>query len=228
VRCTARLVAVCTAGLITATNASAHPHVEAPTSVVGRVRAGGQVALYERRGGRPLGVVGAVTEFGSPMTFGIVRSRGAWLAVRSSQLGNDQVGWIRRSAVSLSTLPTTIDITLSRRELVVRRHGRIVKRMVVGIGSPSTPTPVGVFAVTDELSGPRFGAAYGCCIVALSAHQPRLPAGWRGGDRIAIHGTNEQWTIGRAASAGCLHAGEADLRVLMRTVPLGTRVTIRP
>ena len=81
--------------------------------------------------------------------------------------------------------------------------------------------------MTDKLSGSRYGPYYGCCIVALSGHQPHLPAGWPGGDRLAIHGTDSPGAIGTAASAGCLRAADGDLRVLMRRVPLGTPVFIR-
>jgi lipoprotein-anchoring transpeptidase ErfK/SrfK len=98
--------------------------------------------------------------------------------------------------------------------------------MRVAIGRPGSSTPVGRFAVTDKIAGNRYGPYYGCCILALSAHQPNLPAGWTGGDRIAIHGTNAPSTIGTASSAGCPHARDADLRVLMRRVPLGTPVFI--
>jgi lipoprotein-anchoring transpeptidase ErfK/SrfK len=100
--------------------------------------------------------------------------------------------------------------------------------MTVGIGRSGSPTPTGRFAVTDRLAGSNYGSYYGCCILALSAHQPYLPAGWPGGNRIAIHGTNAPSTIGTASSAGCLRARDADLRVLMRRVPLGTPVFIRP
>ena len=58
--------------------------------------------------------------------------------------------------------------------------------------------------------------------------QPNLPAGWTGGNRIAIHGTLSASDFGRAVSAGCVHASDSDLRYLMRTVPLGTPVVIRP
>ena len=64
------------------------------------------------------------------------------------------------------------------------------------------------------------------CILALSARQSRLPPGWTGGDRIAIHGTNVPSTIGRALSTGCVHAADVDLRALLKLVPLGTPVTI--
>lgn len=109
-----------------------------------------------------------------------------------------------------------------RRDLVVIRH------VGVGIGRLGSPTPLGRFAVTDKLDGRAYGGVYGCCILALSAIQPHLPAGWRGGNRIAIHGTPSRGDLGAAVSAGCIEASDHDLRFLMRGVPLGTRVFIRP
>ena len=94
--------------------------------------------------------------------------------------------------------------------------------MTVGVGRPGSPTPTGRFAVTDKLGGASYSASYGCCIIALSATQPNLPAGWPGGNRIAIHGG----PTGGAVSAGCIHAADGDLRYLMRLVPLGTPVAI--
>ena len=79
----------------------------------------------------------------------------------------------------------------------------------------------------DKLSGAQYGPYYGCCILALSGHQPHTPAGWQGGDRLAIHGTDAPAAIGTPASAGCLRASDRDLRVLMRRVPLGAPVFIR-
>src|SRR5918992_359939 len=111
--------------------------------------------------------------------------------------------------------PTTLAV-------VLEREGRSLRRMTVAVGRPGSSTPIGRFAVTDKLSGPAYSPYYGCCILALSAHQPNLPPGWTGGDRIAIHGTNDPSSIGQASSAGCPRASDADLRVLMRRVPRGT------
>ena len=67
---------------------------------------------------------------------------------------------------------------------------------------------------------------------SLSASRPtrrrRCRPSWTGGDQIAIHGTNEPASIGRAASLGCLRVGSRGLRVLERMVPLGTPVVIHP
>jgi lipoprotein-anchoring transpeptidase ErfK/SrfK len=183
--------------------------------------------LFASPGGRIVGRTEAQTEFGSPQTLGVLRHRGRWLAVVSTARPNGRTAWIRARAVRVTRTRMSLTLVRSRRLLLLRSGDTLVRRMRVGVGRAASPTPTGRFAVTDKLSGSGYGPYYGCCIVALSAHQPHLPAGWTGGDRIAIHGTNAPWTIGVPSSAGCPHAREADLRVLMRRVPLGTPVFIR-
>ena len=147
-------------------------------------------------------------------------------AVVTTALPNGRLGWIDapRGALRLSRTRVTLDVDLSRRLLRIRTGARVVRRIRVGIGAPGSPTPIGRFAVTDKLNGADYSPVYGCCILALSAHQTHLPTGWTGGDRIAIHGGS---TAG-AVSAGCLHASTAALRYLMRLVPLGAQVVIHP
>jgi L,D-transpeptidase-like protein len=183
------------------------------------------VALRARPGGRVVERVSSRTSFGSPQALSVVRSRqGRWLAVSTPELGNGHLGWVDARSRDLRFARTRLelDIDLSERLAVLRSGSRVLRRLVVGVGRPGSPTPTGRFSVTDKLSGPDYSAYYGCCILALSATQPNLPAGWSGGNRIAIHGG----PTGGAVSAGCLHAGDADLRYLMRLVPLGTPVRI--
>jgi hypothetical protein len=193
-----------------------------------RVRAGHAVALRARPAGRRLARVSARTEFGSPEVLTVVKRRGRWLGVTSTQLPNGRLGWIDARSAAIRTAHTrwSLRADLSRKRLELRRGKRIVRRIDVAIGAPGSTTPTGRFQVTDKLAGSRYGAYYGCCILALSGHQPNTPAGWRGGDRLAIHGTDVLATVGRAASAGCLRARDEDLRALMRKVPLGTPVFI--
>jgi lipoprotein-anchoring transpeptidase ErfK/SrfK len=157
-----------------------------------------------------------------------VAERDGWLGVITSALPNGRVGWIPANAHLIAYRTTwRIDAFLGRREVVVRRAERVVQRIRVAVGSPSTPTPTGRFAVTDKLLTGDVSSPYGCCILALSAQQPHTPQGWGGGDRIAIHATNLPETIGTAASLGCLRADAEEARRLVRTVPLGTVVRIR-
>ncbi len=200
----------------------------APAYEILRVRSGQLVALRARPGGKLLARLDARTEFGSPQTLAVVARRGAWARVVTSALANGRHAWVRVDGkVSLGRTRVTVTLDLSARKLVVRKGEAVVRRMTVGIGRPTSPTPTGRFAVTDKLPGGRYGPYYGCCIVALSAHQPNLPPGWTGGDRIAVHGTNDPGSIGAASSAGCPHAGEADMRLLMSAVPLGAPVFVR-
>ena len=205
----------------------AQPRATDVFTIVRPAHASGTIALHAWPGG-PVRLRLHQTAFGSPLAFNVARVRGSWLGVRSDALPNGRLGWIdgRRSALRTLTTRLWLDVDLSARELVLRRGAEAVRRMTVAVGRAGSPTPTGTFAVTDKLAASTIGTAYGCCILALTGHQTRLPAGWKGGDRIAIHGGDES-TIGLAVSAGCLHAHSGDLRELMRILPLGTPVVIR-
>jgi hypothetical protein len=189
----------------------------------------GSVGLSDRPGGPATTSIGPTTEFGSPRVLSVAARRGSWLGVVVTERPNGRLAWVRRdsSALRIGSTRWSLHADLSSRTLTLRRDGRRVRRLSVAVGAAGSSTPTGRFAVTDEMSGSRFGSYYGCCILALSGHQTNTPAGWKGGDRLAIHGTSAPGTIGTAASAGCLRAADADLQVLMRKVPLGTPVFVR-
>jgi hypothetical protein len=196
-------------------------------TLVASVRPGHEVLLRSAPRGPVVARLGTRTEFGSPQTFAVTRLLpGRRYRVISTALANGRTGWIdaRPGTFTLSHARVSLEVDLSSRLLRVRRGTRVTRTMRVGIGTPGTPTPVGRFAVTDKLNGAAYSAVYGCCILALSAHQTHLPSGWTGGNRIAIHGGS---TAGQVSN-GCLHAASADLRYLMRLVPLGAQVVIHP
>lgn len=185
----------------------------------------GSIVLRARPNGPRLAKVGPRGALGGPVVFGVVGVHGRWVDVTSEALPNGVHGWARFGRdVSLRPVRWTLTASLSRRELYVRRDGRLKRTISIGIGASDSPTPTGRFAIAEKVTG-GFGPAYGCCILALTARQPHLPPGWntRITYYVAIHAGSGQ---GSAVSAGCLHATEADVRYLMRTVPLGTPVQI--
>jgi len=197
--------------------------------LIAHVRPGTTVALRASPSGPVVRRVGAWTEFGSRRALSVVRTaNGRWLGVTSPELGNGTLGWIdaRQGAVRYSRTPIRLEIDLSRRQLTVHEGRNVARRMTVGIGRSGSPTPTGRFAITDKLPGADYGPYYGRYILALSGRQPNLPAGWTGGDRLAIHGTPNPAGIGNPVSAGCLHASTEDLSLLMATAPVGTPVLI--
>ena len=187
------------------------------------------VPLRRRPNGRTVARARRWTEFGDQRVMSVTAQRGPWLGVVATERPNGKLAWVhmKNRGLDFRRTPYSLHADLSGRWLELRRAGRRIRRLDVAIGRPGSETPTGRFAVTDKLRGSAFGSYYGCCILALNGHQPKLPAGWQGGDRLAIHGTNSPGTIGAAASAGCLRAADADLEVLMRRVPLGTPVFIR-
>jgi hypothetical protein len=216
----------------------AAPHVVTPRLAAGKARGHGflgyqtvapepgrQLVLRLRPGGSVVASVRA-SMFGGPAVLGVVRRRGAWVAVASEALPNGVLGWVNtREAVAMNVVRTEIRVDLSTRRLGLYRDARLVRRFAVGVGTASSPTPTGRYAVAEKLPGSRFGAVYGCCILGLTAHQPRLPAGFDPSYTylIGIHGGSG---LGGAVSLGCLHMAESALRYLMRAVPLGTPVVI--
>lgn len=181
------------------------------------------VALYEHPGGKLLRWVPTTTVFGSTETFAVLKRKPGWLQVTSDLLPNNTFAWVKAGDVSLRPDRYRVDVNLSSHLLRVERAGRMIHSFDVATGAAASPTPTGVFSISDKLRGADYSSAYGCCILALSGSQDRLPAGWTGGTRLAIHGGGG---IGQSVSAGCLHASTAALLYLMRTLPLGTRVVI--
>lgn len=180
--------------------------------------------------GRLVGKVGRRTPYGGQVILPIVKARGDWVAVTSPYRKNNEVAWTKvRPGATFVAVEYSISIRVRDRSIIVRKNGEVVRRMKAAVGQVTHPTPPGRYAVTDGLiftAGTR--GTYGCCALVLSARQTKLPAGWTGGDRIAIHGTPNKESIGLAASLGCLRVGDEASRWLVRKVPAGATVFVRP
>ncbi len=190
------------------------------------VRRGGKVGVYERPGGKLIERVGPRTEFGSRRTFSVLHRKGRWLEVATPIAEDNRGLWIEADPAELNfyTTPLSLHASLSGREVELRRGEEVLRRFPVTVGAAGSRTPPGRFAVTDLIVG-GLHPVYGCCAIALSAHQPELPEDWIGGDRIAIHGTTGP--VGAAASTGCLRAPNSDAQAVVDRIRLGTPVFIK-
>jgi hypothetical protein len=216
--------------LIAALGFAAHlvgPVIPQPQYTIAHL-SGAQVELRASPDGKLIKRLGPRTEFGSPRTFFVAETRGDWIGVVTPELPNGQLGWVRRDSngMELSDTRYSIHIDLSRQSLEVRYGNDVVHRAPVSVGRVGHRTPVGSFSVTDALAGRGLGPWYGCCALATSGHQPNLPPGWLGGDRIAIHGT--PGPVGGAVSTGCVRTSNRDMVALFATVPLGAPIFINP
>jgi hypothetical protein len=183
--------------------------------------------LYREPGGRKRLRLTARTEWGSPRVLGVLEKRGGWLGVQAAELRNGEIGWVKRELARVDCVRWSLHADLSKRVLFVRRDGHTVRKMKVAIGRPENPTPKGRFTVTDKLRVTDPESAYGCCVLALSGHQTDLPPYWPGGDRLAVHATSDEASIGKRVSLGCLRTQARRARWLIETVPLGAPMFIR-
>lgn len=216
--------------------APAAPARSGPSAYALAREQGRPIAMLTRRttlraspGGRLLASVGPRTEWGTPTVLAALGERRGWLRVMATELANGRTGWIPPDAARVLANPDwTIEADLSRRLVTVRRDGHAVRRFSVAVGRPATPTPTGRFAITDKIHFTGTSRAYGWGAIALTGHQTHIEPGWKGGNRLAIHGTSDPGSIGTAASFGCLRASDADVRWLVRHAYLGAIVQIRP
>jgi lipoprotein-anchoring transpeptidase ErfK/SrfK len=150
----------------------------------------------------------------------------AWYRVQLPIRPNGATGYVRARAVALYRITTRIEIDLSKRRLDFFRGGERVLRAAVAIGSRATPTPTGRYYVNQRLRSRDPSGPYGPAALGVSAFSNVL-TGWTQGGPIAVHGTNDPGSIGKAVSNGCLRLPNQTLLRLYEATPAGTPVVIR-
>jgi hypothetical protein len=180
--------------------------------------------------GKVVGTMAQTTPLGSHSWAWAISTtpRGRWARIVLPWRPNGQTGWIDLRGRSVVRTATWVRADLSKRTVTLLRGRRAVATFSAAIGASSTPTPTGKFSVTDLVATGNAAGPFGWYAFGLSGHQPNLPAGWGGGDQLAIHGTNVPSSIGTAASAGCLRVSAGALSVLKARLRLGTPVVIQP
>jgi len=140
---------------------------------------------------------------------------------------NGRTGWIHAQAVRVFPVADRIVVDLSARRLVAYQRGRPRLNTRVAVGARRMPTPTGRYVVNERWLLDNPNGAFGIAALGISAHSNVLH-NWLQRGPIGLHGTNEPWTIGRAASHGCIRLRNGAMRRLFRLAPAGTPVLIRP
>jgi L,D-transpeptidase-like protein len=171
-------------------------------------------------------VNGFTTVFGVTGVVVDARCRPSWYRVQLPIRPNGAVGYVRAPRIELAHIETRIVIDVSARRLTVYRGGKRVLSAAVAVGSPATPTPLGRYYVNQRLIPADPGGPFGPAAIGISAFSNVL-TGWAQGGPVAIHGTNEPWSIGRAVSNGCIRLPNATLERIYPWALAGTPVLIR-
>jgi lipoprotein-anchoring transpeptidase ErfK/SrfK len=190
------------------------------------------LTAFRSPGRGPIARFGLLNVNGVPTVLGILgervdaRCRATWLHVALPLRPNGSTGWVRASKVQRAPVRTRITVDLSERRVRLYRNGKLVLISRAAVGSSATPTPPGRYYVNQRLVPRDASGPFGPGAVGISAFSPVL-TGWAQGGPIAIHGTNEPWSIGRAVSNGCIRLPNPMLRRLFRQALAGTPVLIR-
>ncbi|HAX71916.1 MAG TPA: hypothetical protein DCY20_00170 [Firmicutes bacterium] len=114
--------------------------------------------------------------------------------------------------------PLTIKISLADKQLYLADDNYIYHQFPIAIGE-NNASPVGEYYVAQKLTTPREDIPlqdnpYGTRLLELS------------NEDYAIHGTNDNSSIGNAVTNGCIRLTNADIQLLFAMTPLETPIQI--
>ena len=135
--------------------------------------------------------------------------------------------------ISDADLGQTLWVDLTDREVTLYNGTVPEKTYGIAIGTPGHSTPRGTFEVTLKRYMPTWrnpGSSWAASMPAYIAPGPSNPLGTRAinisASGIRFHGTTQDWSIGRAASHGCMRMHRWDVEDLYDRVEVGARVLI--
>ncbi len=139
---------------------------------------------------------------------------------------NGTVGWIDLDDVTLSEHFYRVEIDTDGHRLTVYNGTEEMVDTPIGVGTGSTPTPLGFFFTTTLYDVPDPAGAYGPYAFGLSGYSETV-YDFNGGDGvIGIHGTDDPSSLGTDVSHGCIRLDNDVISMLATTIPLGTPVLI--
>ena len=115
----------------------------------------------------------------------------------------------------------------AKRTLTLYRRGVFVMKFPVAVGKASTPSPTGLFYVTDKIATGQPGGAYGPYALGLSGFSNVLFTFGGGDGEVGIHGTNETSSVGHPVTHGCIRLYNRDITKLYSKIWIGTPVVVR-
>ena len=154
-----------------------------------------------------------------------------WVLVDAPIRPNTLTGWIAARDARVGHTGWYLSVSTGRRELRAYHDGALRRRARLVVGTPSTPSPHGLFAVyeiTRQANPYGFVGPYAMHLTALS----NVLASFGGGPgRVALHGRGSAALgdpLGSAASHGCLRADNHVIEWLRHRAGPGTPIRIGP
>lgn len=139
---------------------------------------------------------------------------------------NGLTGWITKRATASAATSWHVVVTISERQVLAYRDGRLVRVFKAIVGKPSTPTPRGEFFVEEVVQLPAGGAGAPFAL-ALSSRSDVFQEFAGGPGQTALHGlANIGGVLGTAVSHGCVRLDTVAIRWLAERIGNGVPVTV--
>lgn len=158
------------------------------------------------------------------------RSGVGYLKVALPKRPNGSSGWVKADDVLVSSTSYRVIVDTRTRRVTLTRAGKPIRSFRAVVGAPGTPTPTGLFAVSEIVAQPNPRGFYGPLVMTLTAFSNVLESFAGGPGRVAIHGrggASLKDPLGSARSHGCVRIDNGQISYLAARISPGTPVLIR-
>ncbi len=201
--------------------------VEAPQEASDSLVATGkesELTVHAKPDGKVVETFENPTPTGVPLTFMVTKTEDDWVQVQLPVRPNGSTAWVAADDVTITTVTYALKASTADNTLELYREDELIETYPVATGTGGTPTPTGTFYLTELITPTNEG--YGPFAYGISAFSEELTSFGGGPGQIGLHGTDEQDSIGRAVSNGCLRLSNPVITKLSALLPLGTPIEI--
>lgn len=138
----------------------------------------------------------------------------------------------QKPATTTAAYKDVLLVRIGENRLYHYENGKVVDTYSVATGTPSYPTPTGVFEITEKRYMPTWinpdPTGWGASMPASIGPGPSNPLGTRAlnwsASGIRFHGTLATYSLGTQASHGCVRMSMPDVERLYEKVEVGTPI----
>ena len=141
-----------------------------------------------------------------------------------NNLSSDMIRIGQKLTINIAEFSIFVD--RQKNILELKQNGRVFKTYSVATGRENG-TPVGSFLIVDKIVRPPWTKP-GVGVIMPDDERYELGERWMAISKkgYGIHGTNDDSSIGKQSTAGCVRMYNSDVIELYNIVPVGTRVDI--
>lgn len=152
-----------------------------------------------------------------------VRYGKVWGYVNKNYVGNNTNILVNKGQNKGLVLNRLIIVNTYYNKIYLYQNGKLTWSRSVASGKYSTPSPTGKFSVVNKIVNPYYSKGN------IKGGSPSNPLGvrWLGiGGKYGLHGNNNESSIGKKVSNGCIRLHNYDIVDLYNRVSVGDKVII--